>query len=453
MVIASAACLIVFFSLISAQGTDFEPVVAPAPSWSALFKRSQGWTGADGIFAIPLSGHEGPGRADETKTLFVFSDTFIGSVDSASGARQDAVMVNNSLALLEGGTPDADNIRFIWGSGEGGAPASAFIPQTPNTVNKTGVWYWLQDGFCHGGNVYIFPMIVEHNPDGPPGFQFHETDIGLIKIPLGNDGEPDLAAHSQMDAPLFWNQGDRTVYFGCGVMPNTQEAGAYSPDGFLYVYGRIHPPGEEIKLGVARVLANDVEDFSQWRFWDGSGWSPDIGSTASLGRGGPELSVTPVSSGPLQGKYLMVSMQLERDLFMRIGDSPEGPFGPRINIYHTVEPDAGQGIYTYNAKAHPSLSTEGQWLISYNVNTTDWDTNLADADIYRPRFLYLRLDGATGLNRKGGPVLLNCQVPPLSGFILRWYEEEGGSEFQRKGYRIDGRFTNVFFKGILAGSP
>jgi hypothetical protein len=48
------------------------------PAWTALFHRRQGWTGGDGIFAIPLSGKEGPGRTDTGKTLFVFSDTFVG---------------------------------------------------------------------------------------------------------------------------------------------------------------------------------------------------------------------------------------------------------------------------------------------------------------------------------------------------------------------------------------
>ncbi len=45
-------------------------------------------------------------------------------------------------------------------------------------------------------------------------------------------------------------------------------------------------------------------------------------------------------------------MHVENDLYIRIGESPVGPFGPRLNIYHTSESDAEQEIYTYNAKAH-----------------------------------------------------------------------------------------------------
>ena len=85
-------------------------------------------------------------------------------------------------------------------------------------------------------------------------------------------------------------------------------------------------------------------------------------------------------------------MHVERDLYIRVGESPVGPFGPRINVYRTSEQDAGQEIYTYNAKAHPSLSPEGEWLVSYNVNARRWDSLIENADIYRPRFLWMKIE-------------------------------------------------------------
>ncbi len=40
---------------------DLRITVREAPEWTKLFKRQQGWTGSDGIYALPLSGHEAPG--------------------------------------------------------------------------------------------------------------------------------------------------------------------------------------------------------------------------------------------------------------------------------------------------------------------------------------------------------------------------------------------------------
>ena len=362
-----------------------------APEWTALFRRQEQWTGGDGIYAIPLSGHEGPGQADQTRQVFIFGDTFIGQLDPATAERRDFTMVYNTLALLDGGQADPTKLRFIWNTDDG-TPKAVFEPTTEKSVQGGECWYWLQDGLALDGYMYLMPMLVKQDSDGPPGFQFRDFGVCLLKTPIGEDGL-DLTRHQQLDTPLFDVDARRKLYFGAAFMPNTHTAGAPDPDGYIYAYGRYHGNGDdEVKLAVARVAETAFEDFTQWTYWDGTHWNADISATAPLGRGGPELSVTPVAEGPLKGKYLLVSMHVERDLYIRVGDSPVGPFGPRIDIFHTSEAEAGQEIYTYNAKAHPSISPTGEWLISYNVNSRDWDSLVRNGDIYRPRFLSVRFE-------------------------------------------------------------
>jgi hypothetical protein len=428
-------------SVLAALGASACPVAAQLPpattaakadAWTALFDRHRGWTGADGIFAIPLTGYEGPDHAAGSKTLFVFSDTFIGEVDPVSNARKNATMVNNSLAILDGAQPDSAKVRFIWGgtglsgtaTGSAGA-ASAFVPDLPSLQGKK-AWYWLQDGFCHKGVVYDLPLIVESNPDGPAGFQFQETGIALIRIPLGANGEPDLSKATQKETPLY-HTGTKTFYFGCGIFVNTAEAGAPDPDDSVYVYGRN-------SLYVARVHVDEFEDFSKWRYWDGKGWNADIDKAASLGLGGPELSVMAVTQGALKGKYVLTSSMVGPDVYVRIGDGPAGPFGNALNVYHAPEWETQTPIYTYNAKAHPSLSSNGDWLVTYNVNTSNWARNLADADIYRPRFITVRFDPASSI------------AMPGAGKAGRRHGNAGGLAFALtgsawSGYRLDGRWS------------
>ncbi|MDB5104682.1 MAG: type protein [Fibrobacteres bacterium] len=412
--------------------TASKPLIAKADDWTALLDRSHGWTGGDGIFAIPLSGYEGPDHAGTGKTLFVFSDTFIGDVDPITNARKNTVMVNNSLAILDGNKPDSSKMRFIWGRDDKGLAASAFIPNTPSTVG-TQSWYWLQDGFCHKGVVYDLPLIVQRDSTAAAGWQFKETGIGLIRIPLGADGEPDMAKATQKDTPLY-HKGAKTVYFGCGIFANTREAGAPDPDDSVYVYGRN-------ELYVARVHVDEFEDFSKWRYWDGKGWNMDISKSASLGLGGPEMSVMAVTEGSLKGKYVLVSSMVGPDLFMRVGDGPAGPFGNALNIYKAPEWDTSVPVYTYNAKAHPSLSSNGDWIVTYNVNTSNWTANLANADLYHPRFLRVRFDPASaiGLPARG-----------KSGWRASGTELLTGAS--RSGYRLDGRFAPQGrpIQGVLA---
>ena len=72
----------------------------------------------------------------------------------------------------------------------------------------------------------------------------------------------------------------------------------------------------------------------------------------------------------------------------RVGDSPVGPSGEIIPVYYTPEKDQSKNIITYNAKAHPHLSQDGELLISYNVNSTDWNA----LDDVTHNFTMLRCD-------------------------------------------------------------
>ena len=244
-------------SIVEIEG--FRVIVEEAPRWNDLFRRYEGWTGADGIYAIPLSGYEAPGKADKTRTLFVFSDSFIGHVDRETMNRRDFRMINNSLALLDGGAPDDSQIRFVWGKNGDGSRSSVFVPETPNTRGEK-CWYWLQDGVFLHGNIYILPMVIESYPSGKEGFGFRLRGLSMIMIPVDSD-VPELQKHTQVDTPLLHVNESRTLYFGAGIMPNTVEAGAPEPDGYVYVYGRYQRG--EIKLAVARVKAED-EKVGEW---------------------------------------------------------------------------------------------------------------------------------------------------------------------------------------------
>ena len=64
-------------------------------------------------------------------------------------------------------------------------------------------------------------------------------------------------------------------------------------------------------------------------------------------------------------------------------------------LYYTDETEhllgfGGREIYAYNAKAQYSLSKEGELLISYNINTLDFETHITNCELYKPRFIKIR---------------------------------------------------------------
>ena len=110
-----------------------------------------------------------------------------------------------------------------------------------------------------------------------------------------------------------------------------------------------------------------------------------------------ELSINKISDGINEGKYMLISMEntISGKVSYSISNSPIGPFTPWHQIYQTPEQTIFEAGTTYNAKMHPHLSKEGEYLISYNVNSSSL-VALMKADIYRPRFLWL-----VEINKKG----------------------------------------------------
>lgn len=360
--------------------------VEEAPEWTALFKRQSGWFGGDGIFAVTRDGKENPGSAANSETVIWFSDTMLGEIEGDS-LQPGFGMINNSVAVLKDGIPDATHIHFLWKKKEG-KNASVFVPQTPAT--QKGDYYWLGDGFVNqekNNDLYIFGYRIR-NTDAGGSFGFKEVGNTLIITPGGS--EAPFENYRQIDIPFFLGkETDSTGSFGAGVFVNTKEAGAVDPDGYVYIYG---VRGKNKQVMVARVKPADIESFDQWRFWDGSQWNTNAFTMAAVAdRASNELGVMRLTDG----RYALVFQTdgIGRDVGLRLGKSPVGPFGPIIKLWDTSKDlEGNKNLFPYNAKVHPVLSKPDEMLISYNINSFDFKNDiLRSPNLYRPRFIRVKV--------------------------------------------------------------
>jgi len=375
--------------------------VAPAPEWTALFDRNSGWTGADGIYSIPLSGVDAFGGFRTTGTLFIFGDTFIGEV-SRNGSREPGTkIVNNTVAALDlipgSRLPDPDrDIRFWWSTDPATAnPAAAFVPTTPN-ADPDRDWYWVKDGFVDPSDGQTHLLAYRFRKDSTLPLGFARAGVTLISLPANS--RPPFDDQRQAETPFFISKdqsglpGD--MVFGGGVLVNTIDAGSPDgmADGFVYIYGTREDPLSK-KLLAARVRPGAIENFDAWRFWNGSRWVAGAVNAAPIaGRVSNELSVTPLADG----RFVLIYQRdgVGRFIAGRAGATPIGPFGTEQILYECPEVARIPDVYVYNAKAHPHLSAPGELIVSYNVNSSiglGW--NFDNADIYRPRFIRIRPDG------------------------------------------------------------
>ncbi|WP_373518952.1 hypothetical protein, partial [Pricia sp.] len=171
------------------SNTDIEHLdftVEEATEWTALFNRRSGWFGADGIYAIPLNAKDNEIAKSSTETMFIFSDTMIGDIAADSTLVPGYVMVNNTVAFLNGNEPKEDAISFAWAKDGRGKPKPLFFPETASA--EKGDYYWLGDGFLNtgiGNTTYIFAYRMR-NLDKNEDWSFKEMGTNLIALPSGS---------------------------------------------------------------------------------------------------------------------------------------------------------------------------------------------------------------------------------------------------------------------------
>jgi len=365
--------------------TDLKFTVSEATDWTGLLVRKSGWFGADGIYTIPLNGIENKHARKSDKVLFIFSDSMIGEIGNDNKLQPGYTMTHNTVALLDGNQPIKDHMHFYWAADTNGRPKSIFSPTTPQT--QKGDYYWLGDAFINneaGNATYIFGYRIHNVASG--AFGFKEVGNALIKIPAGS--QPPYKDQQQMDTPFYiTDAAGGSGSFGAGIYVNTKSAGAIAPDGYIYVYG---VRGKAKSLMIARVLPGDFENFSRWTYWNGKNWVADIQQVAAVtDHLSNELSLTALPDG----RYALVFQVdgISATVGLRIGATPYGPFGPIIKIWD-CKPDMLKSTYiVYNAKAHPVISKPGELIITYNINSVEFDKDLQDyPNLYRPRFIRLK---------------------------------------------------------------
>ncbi len=332
----------------------------PLPSFTAQFQQTDGWTGADAAYSIPL------GR---DRLLWVFADTWIGKIEN--GRRVGARMVNNTFAwqsLRNRSGP----LRFFWRT-DGDALTAVLRPDGKDA------WYWPGDGAVIDGQLYLFCKVARRDDSKPEGFQFDWFGDDLLQI------------HNPMDEPTVWRFEQRTLPSGLNV---PRMSGACLVEGdYLYAYGLLTTAKEKHlnrPLGVARIHRRHLKtmEMSRWEYWCGDRWSDNPEKTAALFRdAAPEMSVSRVRGLPgFVATY--TSLGLSANILVRHAPLPEGPWSKPLRVYRCPE----EKLMLYGAKAHAALAErDGQLIITYCRNTGSLKEHVERPEIYFPQGVEVRL--------------------------------------------------------------
>ncbi|MGC1212162.1 MAG: fibronectin type III domain-containing protein [Micromonospora sp.] len=299
------------------------------------------WNGADRTASVALP---------DGRTLWLFSDTFLGPVQPDGSRPRTAPFINNSAVVQQG-----DELRETVHGGSAADPTSLVPPPAADQ------FYWIGDAKVTGQSLQVLVNRYRRTGSGP-------LDHALLGTALATFALPALTPTGLRPLPL-----------GPGISWGSE----LLRDGdHTYVYGT-ETVGQSRFAHVARVAGDDLA--GPWEFWTGSDWSPsEEASTRLLSGVGTAYGVQRVA-----GRYVLVTQEsnvvFSPDLVAYTADSPTGPFEGPDYLYRA--PENAEGHIIYDADLHPDLARPGRLLISYNVNDLDDAVTYADAGVYRPRFV------------------------------------------------------------------
>jgi hypothetical protein len=331
-----------------------QPVKKPSrvslwPEADRLFHQDPKWLGGDSAYSVDLG---------DSRSLWLFGDSFIATSDAH--VRKEAVMVHNAAAIQEGSDPSSARMTFGWG---GDYSPTSLVPDTRDH------WYWPGHGVKVHGRVLLFYWYVRR-AEGGLGFSIEGWSALRMHVP------DSIAQGWEVDTVRIPKQTIGGVLLGSSVILR---------GGYIEAYG-FTEPNHNVYVARWPESAVDTADLSTPEWWTTSGWmktaEPDL--TPVMAGAETELSITPWRQRP--GFLELQTYGFgAATIGIRFADNPLGPWSAATQIFRPPESGLPHTL-VYSAKAHPEL-TGADLVLTYNTNSTDLGSLVADPSIYYPRFV------------------------------------------------------------------
>ncbi len=315
----------------------------------------QGWSGSDGGDSLNLPG----GR-----TVWLYDDTYLGL--PVNGRRG---FVHNAMVVRQG-----SKFTTLYNEFQGRPYEYMNAGLDPRSAD----WYWSYGGVVSGNTLYV--AYGEYHWTANPGpYGYAHTATLLASFNLSSLRLESVTPVSTANGILWgvWMTNFGAYTYIYGVASNSNGLATYSNS-----------------MYVARVPVGHLST-GTWQYFDGTTFTNEVASAASATTAAQsQFSVTQVGN-----VYVLTTMMdkfQSPNLMLYFACSPQGPFD--ADNGHLIYDTLGQGgpygtqgidgVYTYGACAHLGLSdVADQLVISYDVNSSNWNLLETQLNIVRPRYV------------------------------------------------------------------
>jgi hypothetical protein len=312
----------------------------------------------------------------DKKTLWLFGDTFIGSL--SNGVRvAGAPMINSTIGIQDRSKTSPACMTFYWKENDG-KPASFF----PHQTNTPGSYYWVTKGVVLRGELFLFAWCIGGDAQGAAGWK--EMGSALIRVP------------NPLDPPAQWIQKAYTLKFENG---DTFHSALFVEQPYLYLYGIVKPR----QTALARVRIDDLINgklAEAYEFWVRGPHGPHWGvePKGCVPQFLPVNTECSVHYEPAWGFFTCFTYDvINPEIYLTTAEKLIGPWTKPVPIYRVPEYHAFSfPIVSYAVRQHPELSTKpGEVILTYVTNVPGSQKEHFTEEgktLYVPRFVRLELE-------------------------------------------------------------
>jgi hypothetical protein len=330
------------------------------------FPFKDGWLGGDGDVSVAIN---------DSTTVFIFSDTYVGNRNQTSRQGPGMGMVSNTVAL-QTCLPDGEiGIDYYWNNMYSDSPEPFFRSYTDRYR------YWVVDAFAPGNNLYVLLAKVGPKLGAAPDDIFNFSGLGFSLAKISN---PQLA-------PDQWNI---ELYPLPDFRSETMELRCHAiQDSYLYFFVSRNDTSH---LLVRKQIDLMDEPDSPFEYYSlDKSWKPGIieDDMDEIAKG---FRCNSVNFHPGLKRWVMISdiRFMDNKIKMRTAPDLTGPWSDETVIYEIPEMTPGNSShsksnYCYLAREHIQYydAENHVMLLTYDVNNTNYSEIVSNPNIYTPKVI------------------------------------------------------------------
>ena len=330
------------------------------------FPLKDGWLGGDGDVSVPIN---------DTTTLFLFSDSYVGNRNQKSRQEPGMKMVSNTVAVQSCLPNGETDVHYYWNNMYSDNQGPIFKTYTNRYK------FWVVDAFTIKNNLYVLLGKVGPKQGAAPDDIFNFSGLGCTLAKISNpNGPPNEWKIELFPLPDFTNS---FMELRCHAMQ----------DEYIYFFVSRNDTSQFLVRKQIDFIDNPEIPFEYYAF--NKKWKEGIKADdmVTIVNG---FRCNTVNYHTEMKQWVMISDIWFKDnkIKMRTAPALTGPWSDEIVIYEIPEVTPGNSLYSksnfcYLAREHIQYydTKNHVMLLTYDINNTNYSEILSSPKIYTPKII------------------------------------------------------------------